>query len=167
MKTPTPSKGIRLYNLIFPVFMIMLLSPVLWVIMLVGNFLIDTLVLWIGCKVHHIPDFVSVWKKAFVKMFLFGFLSDWLGCLANSIFFMFIQPALGLYPDGLDPYNWPGCALYALPALLITALLLYWFNRKFTFSKTAIPAADRRKLALEIAILTAPYAMMIPMDLWM
>lgn len=39
------SKGIRLNNVIFPLYMIMLLSPYMWLIMLAGNFLIDSLVL--------------------------------------------------------------------------------------------------------------------------
>lgn len=36
---------VKAYNLIFPVYMIMLLSPVLWVFMIIGNFLVDSLVL--------------------------------------------------------------------------------------------------------------------------
>ena len=36
---------VKTYNLIFPIYAILLLSPALWILMIAGNFLVDSLVL--------------------------------------------------------------------------------------------------------------------------
>ena len=43
-------KEIKLYNVIFPIWMLILIPP-LWLVVLPGNFLIDLLVLYISMRI--------------------------------------------------------------------------------------------------------------------
>lgn len=167
------TKEIRLYNLIFPLYMLMLLSPVLWVVMIAGNFVIDSLVLYAACR--KTGDFKRIWKKSILKVFLAGFGADWLGCLVNTIvntiLFMFVLPCLpsssGLsaFFTNINPYFWPENIVAALPALILAGLLIYWFNARFTLKKSGLPLQRQKKIALYLAVFTAPYVMFVPYDL--
>lgn len=160
----TQNGAVKLYNIIFPVFLLMLLVPMMWLIMLAGNFVIDSLVLCLAFSLQKIPEILSVWKRSILKTFLFGFLSDWIGALVTTILFMYVMPAFSL--DNVNPYDWPGCAWMAIPAIVIAAVLIYFFNARWAFSKTALTPAQKKRTALYLAILTAPYAMIIPMPVW-
>ncbi|WP_304974995.1 hypothetical protein [Ileibacterium valens] len=158
------SKGIRLNNVIFPLYMIMLLSPYMWLIMLAGNFLIDSLVLIVSGRLRKIRNMHEIWKKSILKVFLFGFLSDLIGCLINSILFILLSITLPDLLSGINFYFWPGCAIEAIPTVLIAGWLIYLFNKKWSFSKTDLDTGTKKKLALGLAVFTAPYIMFAPMD---
>ncbi len=95
MNTRSSAKPVKLYNLIFPIYMICLLSPALWMVMLGGNFLIDSLILLICCKLFSL-NCGMIWKKSIVRVFLFGFLSDLLGSLIYTVIMLALSP-LSLY----------------------------------------------------------------------
>lgn len=164
---PSTSSGqIRLYNIIFPLFMLMLLSPLLWVVMLIGNFLFDSLVLYLSCKVQKIANFRQIWKKNILKIFLAGFAADWLGCLFNTILWMFVLPYLWPSLSNMaNSYFFPGNVICALPALLTAMGLIYWFNKRYILSKSELSPAAQKKTAWHLAAFTAPYVMFIPYDL--
>ncbi|GIW57204.1 MAG: hypothetical protein KatS3mg083_149 [Candidatus Dojkabacteria bacterium] len=81
-------KNVKLYNIILPLWMLMFLPPLI-IISLVGNFVIDSLVV-IGCfyafKVAETGlNLKEFYKKHILKVWGFGFLSDFIG--AFVIFF--------------------------------------------------------------------------------
>ncbi|WP_294186413.1 hypothetical protein [uncultured Clostridium sp.] len=59
--------SIKFYNLIFPIWLIWLF-PLTWIIILPGNFIIDSLVLLITLKVLNINEKKNVYKKAILKV---------------------------------------------------------------------------------------------------
>nr|WP_276926522.1 hypothetical protein [Faecalibaculum rodentium] len=154
---------VKAYNLIFPVYMIMLLSPVLWVFMIIGNFLVDSLVLLATIAILGSINSLRIWKSSIFRIVCFGFLSDLAGSLLNAILAFIV---LSDFYVGITPYSWPGCALLALPAILTAAILIYILNSRFSFRKTSLDTSERRKTALALAIITAPWVMMIPLDAW-
>lgn len=158
------SKEVRLYNLIFPVFMIMLLSPAVWLILIAANFFIDSLVLWIGCRIAGVSDFKSVWKKSILRIVFFGFLADMLGSLALTLMYygmMFLQ-----WNIPLNSYFWPGCLFTCLPMIVFSGWLVYLFNRKLTLKKAGLHKRQIRTIALSLALLTAPYFAAVPYNIW-
>ena len=144
-------KGIRLYNVIFPFWMLILL-PVTWLIAIPANFAIDSLVLIIAMHILKMKNKALIYQKCILKVFLFGFLADIIG--AGLLF-------LALY------FNWStmGDELYlTIPALIISGVLIFVFDYFFSFKK--ISKENRFKLALTFAIATAPYTFLIPTE-WM
>ena len=141
-------KQIRLYNVLFPAWMFTLL-PTMWLIIIPGNFIIDSAVLLISLWGLKIADKGKWYKKHILKIFAFGFLADIIG----SAFLLLL---LAVLEDTLMDFEF----LFTLLATIISALLIFVFNRFFTFKK--VDHALRFRLSLIFAIATAPYSFLIP-----
>ena len=141
-------KTTKLYNVLFP-FWMLLLFPQLWLIVLPGNFIIDSLVLLASLYILKIADKKQWYKQHIVKIFAFGMLSDIIG--AAYMLFLMIVFDVGQMGDEL---------YLTLPALAISAILIFVFNYYITFKKAEKDL--RFKLAITFAIVTAPYTFLVP-----
>ena len=141
-------KGVKLYNVLFPVWMLMIF-PITWLVILPGNFIIDSALLIISMFILKVTDKKRFYKKHIFKIFSFGMISDFIG--AGFIFIMFALLEIGERGDEL---------YLTVPALLISSALIFIFNYFITFKKDE--KIIRMKLSLIFAILTAPYAFLIP-----
>lgn len=142
------TSGIKLYNVLFPVWML-LLFPQVWLIVLPGNFIIDSLVFLISMRVLKITLKKQWYKKHILQIFAFGMLSDLIG--AASLLGVMMAFEIGVRGDEL---------YLTVPAMLLSAGMIFVLNYFVTFRK-----ADRElrmKLALIFAIVTAPYTFLIP-----
>lgn len=161
-----------LYNLIFPLFMLYLLSPLLWVVMIIGNFLIDSLVVLIASrKITKKKEQVKkIWKTSILKVVIFGFLSDLMGSLTTTVLAFaigwFAPTEWTVWGGFLDIYSYPGALIYALPAILIAGWMIYVLNKRWSFNKAGISTKNKKGLALCLAIFTAPYFMLLPTTLF-
>lgn len=143
------NKGsVKLYNVLFPFWMI-LLFPQVWLIVLPGNFIIDSAVLLISLAILKIPDKKQWYKKHILKIYAFGMLSDIIG----SAYMLLLMTVFEVGQMGDEPY-------LTVPALLISAALIFVFNYFITFRKTEKKL--RLKLSLIFAIVTAPYTFLVP-----
>lgn len=151
MKGLTEKKEVKLYNVLFP-FWFLLLIPSLWFIVLPGNFIIDSLVLIISMYVLKIADKKQFYKNHIFKIYIFGMLSDIVG--SAFLLLMLLLELSGPMGD----------AFYiTLPAVIISAVLIFVLNYFFTFKKAE--GKLRFKMAMIFAIATAPYTFMIPSSL--
>ncbi|MBQ8623986.1 MAG: hypothetical protein IJ424_06430 [Oscillospiraceae bacterium] len=139
---------VKLYNVLFPLWML-LLFPQVWFIVLPGNFLIDSLVLIVSMYVLKIASKKQWYVKHIFKIFLFGLLSDVIG----SAYMLFLVVVFEVGRMGDELY-------LTLPALLISAVMIFVFNYFVTFKKADRPL--RIKFALIFAIATAPYTFLVP-----
>ena len=140
-------KDVELYNVLFPVWFLMLI-PLVWVVVLPGNFLIDSIVLLIAMKCLQIQERKTFYKRHILWIFGFGLLSDLVGSA-----FMFLTAyvlELGTYGDEI---------YLTIPAILIAAVCIFLLNYFVTFRK--LDKAQAKKLALTYAIATAPYTFLI------
>lgn len=142
------TKQVRLYNVLFPFWMLMLF-PITWLVVLPGNFLVDSLVLLISLRVLKIADRKLWYKRHILKIFTFGMLSDLVG--AAYMLLMLSKFDIGYMGDEL---------YLTMPAILIAAALIFLSNYYITFRKVEKPL--RLKLALTFAIVTAPYTFLVP-----
>lgn len=140
-------KSVRLYNVLFPFWMLIRL-PQLWVFIIPGNFIIDSIVLLAGMAALKISDKKQWYKKYILKIFSFGMLSDIIaaGFIIGLMF-------LGVGRMGDELY-------LTLPGLLIAAALIFVFNYYITFKNVEKPL--RFRMALIFAVVTAPYTFIIP-----
>lgn len=143
----TKKNVIKFYNVLFPFWMLMLF-PVTWLIVIPGNFLIDSLVLLVSLAVLKIADKKQWYKRYILKIFAFGMLSDIIGAA-----YMMLMVVLEIGRMGDEPY-------LTIPGLLISAVMIFVFNYFVTFRK--IEKSLRIKLALIFAVVTAPYTFLVP-----
>ncbi len=142
------TSSMKLYNVLFPFWMI-LLFPLVWLIVLPGNFIIDSLVLLVSMLILKITDKKQFYKKHIFKIYAFGMASDIIG--AAYMLFMMIVFEVGNMGD--EPY-------LTVPALIMSAALIFVFNYFITFRK--IEKKQRLQLSLIFTIVTAPYTFLIP-----
>ena len=144
-------KEIRLYNVLFPLWMLLML-PQMWLIVLPGNFIIDSLVLIGLMHFLKITEKKSFYKENIFKVFGFGMLSDIIG--AGFLLLCMIIVEGITYADELR---------ITIPAVMISAVCIFLFNYFITF-KTCEKGL-RLRLALTYAIVTAPYTFLVPSSL--
>lgn len=162
-------KQIKLYNVIFPIWFLLFFPPVIF-ITLAGNFIIDSLVLLVCFFVFKLVeiqnDLKTFYKKSILKVWLFGFLADIIG--AAVLFITAIGgDSLGL-PYKLqsainyDPFSHPIAAIITIFAMLLSSIFIFLFNYNITFKNQIAEKQLRLKVALTIAIVTAPWTFLLP-----
>ncbi len=139
---------IKLYNVLFPLWML-LMFPQIWSIVLPGNFIIDSVVLLIGMHALKIQTKKEFYKNNILKIFGFGLAADVVGSVYMLIMITVFE--FGGMGDEL---------FLTLPAVLISAILIFIFNYAVTFK--AYDKNVRFKLSLTFAIVTAPYTFLVP-----
>lgn len=141
------NKNVKLYNVLFP-FWMLVLFPIMWLIILPGNFIIDSLVLLFSMKFLKVEEKKLFYKKNILKIFAFGMISDIIGAA-----FLFLMLVTEISTMGDELY-------FTIPALIISAVMIYIFNYYITFKKQ--DKVLRHKMALTFAVVTAPYTFLIP-----
>jgi len=162
-------KEIKLYNVIFPIWLLIFFPPVIF-ISLVGNFIIDSLVILVCFKVFKLAvyniDLKIFYKKSINKVWLYGFLSDFIGGII-----LFIIGILGDYfglsyeltsAVNFDPFSNILAVLVIIFAMLVSAFFIFLFNYKITFKELIKDASIRFKVALTIAVITMPWTFLLP-----
>ena len=124
-KQTKQTRQIKLYNVIFPVWLILFFPPVI-LVTLIGNWLIDSLVL-IACyfifKPHKEWYWLLFYKKNIVKVWLLGLLADIIGA---AILFACVgfQDFLGLSNDVVNSISFdPFSNFLAFTLIMITMLI--------------------------------------------
>jgi len=162
-------KKITLYNIIFPIWFLLFLPPVI-IITLIGNFIIDSLVIMACFFVFRLGNIQNnlktFYNKSILKVWIFGFLADIIGA---SILFLLgtVENSLKL-PNELiaginhDPFSHPAAVAIIIFSMLISAVFIFVFNFKFTFKKQIEDKKLRLKVAITIAIITMPWTFLLP-----
>ena len=142
-------KNIRLYNVMFPLWMILLIAPTVWIFVLPGNFIIDSIVLVMSLYAMKIADKRSFYKKSIAAVFLSGLLADFIGSLFAFCLVYFFE--LGSMGDEF---------YITVPSLVISMCFIYILNYFISFKR--VEGVNRRRLSLVFALVTAPYTFLVP-----
>ncbi len=142
-------KEIRLYNVLFPIWMLLII-PTAWIAVLPANFIVDSLVLLITAKKIGILE-KGIYKKHILRVWIFGFIADLIGAgiLLGSLY---------IFEDFFRGDE----LIITLPAMLVSAVMIFLFNYRFSFSD--VDKGARLRMALSFAIFTAPYTFLIPLN---
>ncbi|MGB4130815.1 MAG: hypothetical protein WBK45_02610 [Tepidanaerobacteraceae bacterium] len=161
-------KGIKLYNVIFPIWLLLFFPPVI-LVTIVGNFIIDSLVICICYFAFKLSDNLALktfYTGSIYKVWVFGFMSDLIGA---AILFTtgILGDSLGIPYEiysaiNFDPFSNPVALAIIVFAMAVSALLIFLLNYKITFKKMIADRHKRLKLALSIAILTLPWTFLLP-----
>lgn len=74
-------KEVRLYNVFFPIWMLLLFYPLCWIAVLPVNFVIDLLVIVLTLRALHVEDIKLKAKNSIWKVWIVGFIADIIGGL--------------------------------------------------------------------------------------
>ena len=151
----------RLYNLIFPVWMLYTplaaaVSPLIWGILLAGNFVWDSAVLLLAFFWMLLPQKGRLYRRAILRVWLCGFLADVVATLPYLVLMY-----TGIEPDFISVYH-PIDQVFMLPLVVLGGVLVYLFASRFALRKTGLETAEIRRIARFLAVLTAPYTFLIP-----
>lgn len=165
-------KQVRLYNVLFPIWMfyfppvIFSLVQYSWAFRLIvlavlaGNFAVDSLVLFLSMRHQGLEDRGQTWKRSIWKIWGIGFLCDFIGALFILGLYYLLTEVLRV---SWNLILFPGTTLVSLPGVVLAGVLIYVLNRRFAFTKCGLDPAQVHKIALALAVFTAPYTMMIPL----
>ena len=165
-------KGVRLYNVMFPLWML-LLFPAAWLVALPVNFAIDLGVVVLSLKAMGAPDVKASAKLCILRVWLVGFLADFIGgflmLLSNLLEF---SGPFGTWfyekitiPVALNPFTSLPAFLYTTLCLALSGLCIYWLNRGYALKRLSILPEEKHRLALTLALCTAPYLFYFPTTL--
>lgn len=168
---------VKLYNLIFPIWMLWIF-PLTWLVILPANFIIDSLVVLIALKLLKVQEVKTNYKKVILKVWGFGFLSDFIGTA-----FMFSALMLdSLWDSGTgfgkwwyehitnavsyNPFENIWAVLWVTMCVIISGLCIYLFNYKISLRKLDLETPVKKKIALALAIFTAPFLFYMPTQMF-
>ena len=162
-------KEIKLNNLIFPIWILWLFPPIV-IVAMIGNYIIDSLVILLALVVFKVSSVTgestkSLYKRSILKVWIFGFLADILGTALLFIIMMILGGTKDLVQGiSYNPLSNLGSFLIVFIAILAAAVFIYIFNYNYVFNKLIIERKARLKVALTIAILTMPWTYLIPTE---
>ena len=166
-------KEIRLYNVIFPIWLIIFLPTWLWLIIIPGNLVIDLLVSFLALRSVGCARPRDVLEKVWWKIWLLGFLADFIG----GVFML-----LGMIGPGvLDGYQgdfsklWentvsqlshnsfahPAAFLWTLAAVALAGVCIYFFDKR-AMKNCGLEPRQLHFTALSMAVVTAPWLFFVP-----
>lgn len=162
-------KTVKLYNMIFPIWFLIFLPPVAF-IMLFGNFIIDSIVV-IACyyflKLNSLNlKLKEFYKSSIFKVWGYGFLADIIG--ASILFIIGILGSTWKLPEKLieginfNPFSNIYSLIIIIISMLISGFFIFFFNYKFTFKSIIEDDKLRMKISIIIAIITIPYTFLLP-----
>ena len=161
-------QSITLYNILFPIWLLVWIPSPLWLLLIPLNFVVDYVVLY-----KSLPG--SVPRKAFCNTYAWkicaaGFAADFIGSLFLFAAFMItsshkldsLRPiSHGL---GLNPFESFAAFLIVVCSILLAAYCIYRFD-SYLLKRAGLSEGQGRKSALWLAVATAPYLFLLPSEI--
>lgn len=153
-------RDLKLYNVMFPIWMFLFLPTIVWLIILPVNFAVDSLVVLLVLGRLGLAPRKEIWKQSIIRVWLFGFLSDFIGAALTMLLLVVFDNW------GHVTLEMPYGQLLVLPGIALAGVFIYLLNRHFSFKNCYLADDAVKKLSLALALFTAPYAMLWPIE-WM
>ena len=148
----------------FPIWLLWLF-PLTWIVILPGNFIIDLLVVVLTMKHLKVEDMKGKAKAVIFKVWIMGFVADFIGCIGMFLFNLVeIKWVTNEFIAALNynPFNHLGAFLWATFCVVVTGAIIYRFNYSWCLKKAELTEWERKKVALAMAVFTAPYMFYLP-----
>ena len=124
----------RLYNVIFPIWMLVLF-PQVWLIVIPGNLLVDCLVLFLTLLALRHRDKGGVVKQLWWKFWLLGFAADAIGVAWMLLGWLLAVPFGSWWESSVghimhNAFVHPAAFLWTLAGVAIAGVCIYFFDKK-------------------------------------
>lgn len=159
----------KIYNVMFPIWMLVWLWPLAWLVAIFFNFIYDSIVVYLSLKKLKVDNLKEQYKKSILRVYITGFVADFIGCLM-MLMINFIELDISWWSDfqfalSFDPFRNVLAFIVVTLCIILTAILIYVLNRYFCFRKTNLSLDEIKKTSLYLAIFTAPYLLYLP-SIW-
>ena len=161
-------KEVRLYNVLLPIWLLWIL-PQVWLLILPGNLLIDCLVLTVTLFVLKHPGKWAVVKQLWWKFWLLGFLADFIGVLWMLLALSIVSnaEAHSWWYESLsyamyNPFGHPIAFFWTLAGVALAGYCIYHFDKRVMKNCILLSDAEKHKVALSMAVITAPWLFFVP-----
>ncbi|MEG1524496.1 MAG: hypothetical protein RRZ24_01815 [Clostridia bacterium] len=161
----------KLYNVIFPIWLLWLI-PATWVVVLPANFLIDLLVIVLALRSMQVTERKRTAKSIIWKVWLLGFAADFIGTvlmfMANVLDFGYETPVGKWWYENItnavsmNPFENIYAIFWVTACVVVSGCCIYFFNRRIALAKSGLDDAQKKRLALLLAVCTAPYLFYLP-----
>ncbi|HHW95318.1 MAG TPA: hypothetical protein GX736_05285 [Mogibacterium sp.] len=163
--------NIKLYNLFFPIWLLWLI-PLAWIVILPANFVFDLLIVVLTMKYLKIEDIKINVKASIFYIWIFGFLADCIGCTLMYFAYEFYPDTeFGEWwfdnisiPVASNPFENIYSFICVTVCVIVSAFFIYRFNHKTTLAGLNLPDEQKKKIALSLALFTAPYLFYLPTE---
>ena len=164
------NKTTRLYNIILPIWLLIWFPTWLWLILIPVNYLIDFMVTYLSMKKLGIEDSKQKTLKHSWKICLIGFFSDFVGAvfLLGVLYLTDIILPNEIGESISYGLSWKPnlySILIILIAIAISGVLIYVLNRWMLKKDLELSKEQIHRIALNLAVFTAPYLFLIPSSL--
>lgn len=156
--------GIKLYNILLPLWLLIFLPSYLWLVLIPLNYIIDRVVLrW---SLGDMADKGLFCRKHTWKICIAGFLSDFAGALillgASLVLGESSEKAQDIGSAIMfDPFsNLPGL-LIVVAGIAVSAVCIYFLD-KWILRRTGLDPQQVKRSAIRLALITAPYLFLFP-----
>lgn len=164
-------KETKIYNIIFPLWFVLFLPPVI-LITLMGNFIIDSLVILFCFYIYRLGrdgyKLGNFYKNNIVKVWLFGFLGDAIGAgalfLTQMITYAFNLDSEWISAANFYPFENKMAVTIMIICILIAGVFIFLFNYLFIY-KDINKKKLKFKISLTIALITMPWTFLFPSKL--
>lgn len=158
----------KLYNILFPFWLLVFFPSYLWLILIPANYLIDRIVL--SWSLGDIPSKSLFCRKHNWKICLAGFLGDFVGAI--TLYFISII-LVGWGGDGtsflekagdaimFEPFANILAVLIVIAAIALSGFCIYKLDI-WVLGKTELNPEQIKRAAIRLALFTAPYLYLIP-----
>ena len=164
------NKTTRLYNIILPIWLLIWFPTWLWLILIPVNYLIDFMVTYLSMKKLGTEDSKQKTLKHSWKICLIGFFSDFVGAVfLLGVFYLTDIILPNEIGDSISyGLSWKPnlySILIILIAIAISGALIYVLNRWMLKKDLELSKEQIHRIALNLAVFTAPYLFLIPSSL--
>lgn len=142
-------------NIILPVWMFFMFSWWIFLISVVGNFIIDYGIYELFLR--RVKERIIYKWKYIWRAYLLGFGADLI--VAFMLIGLYALPNSGI--NYFTIYDNPLSIVVHIAALILTGFIIYFFN-KLNLKKSGLSTLNIHRLSLIMAILTAPFTFLIP-----
>lgn len=168
-------KEVRLYNAMFPIWLLILFPP-FWIIAMIVNYIIDRLVLRYALRRMQVEDIKGKVKKAIWKTWIAGFGADFIGgfgmfIVANSS--ADYDKPLGTWWNNnmrygvfMNPFDNIFAFMYTSACVVLSGYFIYRFNKNWCLKTLDLSDDQIHMVALMLAVLTAPFLFYFPTRLF-
>ena len=167
-------QAVTLYNLLLPIWLLVWWPSFLWIIIIPLNYVIDRGVFTLSAKKQK-PDLENkFFRKHTWKLWLFGFLSDFIGSIL-LLSPLFIEPpkeirgnynksAFGRFMNAIqfNPFSYFPAFAYTVFAVLVAGAFIFLFDKMVLNKTGSLTREQAKSIALKMAIFTAPYLYLVP-----
>lgn len=160
-------RGVKLYNLILPLWLMLMIPSLYWLFTLPANFIVDLTVSAVALRLSGAREIKKALRTSIVHTWLWGFAADFAGTA------MMLAPELArsfcdggpfrVWLDGLardltiNPAVDPTSLLWTLASIALSSFIIYRKNYNVCFRRAELTDKQRRCVSLALAVVTAPW----------